>query len=232
MLFEVNMYIITGASRGIGKFLLEEFLKRNQDVIGTYNKTVPEKNLDHYCKVDITNIIELQNMYEETKGKINNIILINSAGNNYNSFAHKANLTKWYDVINTNLVGTFNVIYTFLPTMRDQNFGRIINFSSVVAQSCNPGTSAYSASKSGLWGLAKSLAAENAKKNITINNLNLGYYNIGLISEVPEEYLNIVKSKIPSGKIGDPKNILNAIDFIVNSDYVNGASLDMNGSLI
>lgn len=225
------MYIITGASRGIGKFLLEELIKRGETVYGTYNSSLPVSNQSNYYKVDIRSVEDVINFYNSIKEGLTNVVLLNCAGNNYNAFAHKSNLEKWNDVISTNLIGTFNVIHTFLPLMREQNYGRIINFSSIVAQTGIPGTSAYAASKSGLWGLTKSLASENAKKNVTCNSLNLGYFNIGMITEVPEEYLNIVKSKIPSGKLGNPNDILNSIDFIINSEYLNGSMIDINGCI-
>jgi NAD(P)-dependent dehydrogenase (short-subunit alcohol dehydrogenase family) len=118
-----------------------------------------------------------------------------------------------------------------LPIMRESSYGRIINLSSIVAQTFVPGASAYAASKAGLWGLARSIAMENAKKGITINNLNLGYYNLGMISEVPKEYQDILKKKIPSGNFGGPENILNAIKFLIENDYINGTSIDINGGL-
>jgi acetoacetyl-CoA reductase/3-oxoacyl-[acyl-carrier protein] reductase len=89
----------------------------------------------------------------------------------------------------------------------------------------------YAASKAGLWGMTRSIAVENASKGITINNLNLGYFDIGMISEVSKEYQEIVKQKIPTKKFGDPQNILNAVRFIIDSDYLNGTSLDVNGGL-
>ena len=115
--------------------------------------------------------------------------------------------------------------------MREQGYGRIINFSSIVAQKGIPGTSAYAASKAGLWGMTRSMAAENAGKGITINSLNLGYFEIGMITEVSDEYQEVVKKKIPTGKFGDPKNILNALNFLIESDYINGSSLDINGAI-
>jgi NAD(P)-dependent dehydrogenase (short-subunit alcohol dehydrogenase family) len=115
--------------------------------------------------------------------------------------------------------------------MRECNYGRIINLSSVVPQKGIPGTSAYAASKAGLWGLTKSIAAENAKKGITINSLNAGYFNIGMTSEIPEEILSGIISMIPMQKLGDPENIYNAVNFLINADYVNGTSVDINGGL-
>ena len=95
-----------------------------------------------------------------------------------------------------------------------------------------PGTSAYASSKSGLWGLCKSIAVENARKGITINNLNLGYYNTGMIQEVPNEYQKLLKQKIPTGEFGNPSNIYHAINFLVKNDYINGSSIDINGCII
>ena len=75
------------------------------------------------------------------------------------------------------------------------------------------------------------MAVENASKGITINNLNLGYFDIGMITEVSVDYQDLVRKKIPSGKFGDPENIYNAIKFIIESEYINGTSLDINGGL-
>ena len=113
--------------------------------------------------------------------------------------------------------------------MRQNKFGRIINFSSVVAQKGVPGTSAYAASKAALWGLTKNLAVENAKYNITANNLNLGYFNTGMIKDIPDNMLTTIKENIPAGRLGEPNEVLNAIEFLINTPYVNGTSIDING---
>lgn len=226
------MIIITGASRGIGKFLLKNFIKDKVKVIGTYLTTQPENDLiSHYYKLDVTNIESIKNFVSYFKSEIENIVLINCAGTNYNSFAHKSDNAIWKNVIDVNLTGTFNIIKELLPIMREQNYGRIINFSSIVAQTGIPGTSAYAASKAGLWGLSKSISVENANKGITINNLNLGYFNIGMISEVPAEFQEKTKLKIPSKKFGNPKNIYSSIKYIIDNDYINGSSIDVNGAI-
>ena len=226
------MIIITGASRGIGKFLFERFCKEGEIVYGTYVSTFPDtEKIEYFTKVDISSIPSIKKWVNEIKDKITRIILINCAGTNYSSFAHKSDIKKWTKVINVNLIGTFNVIHTFLPYMREENYGRIINLSSVVAQIGVPGTSAYAASKAGLCGLTKSIAVENAKKGITINNLNLGYFNIGMINDVPRDFQKAIKEKIPSGNFGDPENIFKAVKFLIEADYVNGTSIDINGGL-
>jgi len=227
------MILITGASKGIGKYLFDRFCKNGELVYGTYYNTKPaSSNIGNYEKVNVCNINEVENWINSLKENLHSIVLINCAGSNYNSLAHKSDPESWYNVIKTNLLGTYNVIRVVLPKMREDNYGRIINFSSVVAQIGTPGASAYAASKSGLWGLSKCIAAENASKGITINNLNLGYFGLGMINEVPIEFQNTLKTKIPTGDFGDTKNIYNAVLFLIQSEYVNGTSIDINGGLI
>jgi len=224
------MIIITGVSKGIGKFLFEVFSKFDEEVIGVYNSTIPDNNLQNLYKLDISNHDEVEYFYTSIEKNISKIKLINAAGTNYSSFAHKSDINQWKKVVEVNLFGSFFMTKCFLNKMRLQNYGRIINFSSVVAQKGIPGTSAYAASKSALWGMSKSIAEENASKGITINTLNLGYFNIGMINEVSSEVQNIIKKQIPVGnEFGDPLNIYNAVKFIFDSPYLTGASIDING---
>jgi NAD(P)-dependent dehydrogenase (short-subunit alcohol dehydrogenase family) len=226
------MIVITGASRGIGKFLAENFASAGEKVIGTYHQTQPEKTGSvEYFQVDITDFGQVGKWVGTIRPLLEKVVLINAAGNNYTAFGHKSEIDPWKKTIDTNLVGTFQVIHHFLPVMREQNWGRIINFASIVAQMGIPGASAYAASKAGLWGLAKSLAVENASKGVTINTLNLGYFNIGMISEVKPEFQQIMKSRIPAGNFGDPMNILSAVKFIIDAPYMTGSAVDVNGGL-
>jgi acetoacetyl-CoA reductase/3-oxoacyl-[acyl-carrier protein] reductase len=226
------MKIITGASRGIGKFLFEKFQAEGEVVYGTYQTTMPEeKNSQLISKVDISNYEEVVSWIKSLP-KEEKIELINCAATNYNAFAHKADHIKWKKTVEVNLIGTFNVISAILPDMRNNNYGRIINFSSVVAKMGVAGTSAYASSKAALWGLSKSIAVENASKGITINSLNLGYFNIGMISDVPVEIQEKIKEKIPGNAFGNPINIYNAVNFLISSDYINGENIDINGCII
>ena len=228
------MILITGASKGIGNYLLKEFSKSGYPVAGTYNTSKPDDdNLSLLSKVDIADIDSVLSWINYLKTDLNNIVLINCASISYTVFAHKSDLDEWKKVIDVNLVGTFNVIWSVLPFMREQFYGRIINFSSVVAQIPTPGVSAYAASKSALWGLSKSLAAENGSKGITVNSINLGYANLGMgINEVPKEYQQQMKLRIPSSSFCEPEIILKTVKYIIDSDYLNGASIDLNGGLI
>jgi len=227
------MILITGASKGIGKFLLKKFVNKNEKVFGTYNTTIPEDELIHYfMKVDITKIYEIKNWFEKIENLDTKIVLINCAGINYNAFAHKSDIEKWREVIEVNLIATFNVILSVLPKMREQNYGRIINLSSVVPKLGVPGTSAYSAAKAGLWGLTRAIAVENARKNITVNNINLGYFEIGMIEQVPIDMQDVIKSKIPFLKFGNPEDIFKTILFLIDTDYITGTSVDINGGIL
>lgn len=224
--------LITGASRGIGRYLFERFQSEGEDVYGTFHSANSElESEDRFFRADISDFVSVSKVAEALKPKIEKLVLVNCAGNNYNTFAHKSDPAEWKNVIDTNLTGTYNVIRAFLPLMREQNFGRIINFASVVAETGIPGTSAYAASKAGLWGMTRSLAVENASKGITVNCLNLGYFDIGMITEVSEEYQKVVKQKIPTGKFGDPADIYRAVRFILDCSYLNGVSLDINGGI-
>lgn len=226
------MIIVTGASKGIGKFLCEEYSHNNEDFIGIYNSTIVGKNNGNYYKVDITDIDQVQDFINSIKDQLNNITLINCAGINYNSFAHKTDVVKWQEVIKVNLFGTFNIINGILPIMREQSYGRIINFGSVVSELPSPGISAYAASKSALSGMSKSIAIENAFKGITINNINLGYSELGMINEVPEIYLNQIKERIPSKKLCKSSDIFNTVEYLRNTEYVNGSNININGGII
>ncbi len=228
------MIIITGASRGIGKFLYDNYKPKNI-LYGTYLSTKPDfvEDNDHFFQVDISDYESVAHFIDSIQEKLSNIILINCAGISYNAYTHKSDPKKWRNVIDTNLTGTYNMIHVILPFMRDQNYGRIINFSSVVAQKGTPGVSAYAASKAGLWGLTRSLAQENGRKGITVNNINLGYVSLGMgVEQVPQSFQEIIKEQIPSKQFCDPIDILNTVDFLINTPYINGTSIDLNGGLI
>jgi len=227
-----TMIIITGVSRGIGRYLWNQFRNSGEDVIGV-DKVIADDlaNEPSVYYLDITRPHELELWIEKVQTKLSKVVLINCAGINYNAFAHKSDLEQWSRVIQVNLIGTFFMIHALLPVMREQNWGRIINFASVVAQAGVPGTTAYAASKAGLWGLSKSLSKENASKGITVNSLNLGYFDVGMIQEVPSEMQAKIKEQIPTGNFGNPMNIYNAIRFLIASDYVNGTTIDLNAGL-
>jgi len=228
----IMVVLITGASKGIGKFLSDYFAAKGFQVFGTQLKTqlsiVPGIKIN---QVDVSIFSQVETWIKSLPLVNEKLILINAAGISYNAFAHKADPEKWLDVIKVNLFGSFNTSKCVLPLMREVNYGRIINISSVVPQLGIHGTSAYSASKSGLWGLTKTLSIENATKGITVNNLNLGYFDIGMIKDVPEDMQKVLIQKIPQQTFGNPRNIINAVEFLIESDYTTGTSVNINGGL-
>ena len=226
------MIIITGASRGIGKFLLNKYVEEKETVIGIYNKTVPTEHLERYVQLDVTNEQQIVGFVSQHKERLKEIKFIHCAGVNLNGFTHKLTLDDWRYVMTGNLDSAYLLSKHLLPLMREQNYGRLVFVASVVPQLGVPGTSAYSSSKAGLWGLMKVISKENALKGITANCLNLGYFNIGMISEVPEEMMKVVLSTVPMKRLGDPADILSAVKFVTSAGYLTGAEIDINGGLV
>jgi NAD(P)-dependent dehydrogenase (short-subunit alcohol dehydrogenase family) len=226
------MILITGASRGIGKFLFDYYSSSGEDVWGTYNNSSSMHSNVKMERVDVVNMSDVDKFVKSKIGISDKITLINCAGISHNGFAHKIDYDNWTEVINVNLIGTYNMIRAILPFMREQEFGRIINFSSVVAIKPTPGVSAYAASKAALWGLSKSVAIENASKNITINNINLGYSTLGMIESVPEDYKQQIISQIPMKHLCSEQDILHTVEFLRETKYITGSSIDLTGGLI
>ena len=138
----------------------------------------------------------------------------------------------WDEVMDVNLKGSFFFAQALLPIMISQKWGRIINISSIIGQRGAVGTVAYSTSKTALTGMTKVLAAEYGRYNITSNILTLGYFQSGLINTLTEAKQKEIINKIPMKKFGDIENLSNAIDFIIESNYVNGSSLNIDGGIL
>lgn len=223
--------LIAGASGGIGKYLAEH-LYQEHEVIGTYNSRKP----DHECsyamhKVDITCEEDVATWVNSNCNEADDLAMIYCIGINYNCVMHKSDSYKWREVMDSNLIGVQHLLRHLLPIMREKKYGRVVLLSSVVPQIGVPGTSAYAASKAALWGLSKAVAMENASHGITLNTINLGYFDIGMIHDVPKEMLDKIIQSIPLNKLGNPENILNAIRFLLQSDYITGSQIDLNGGL-
>jgi acetoacetyl-CoA reductase/3-oxoacyl-[acyl-carrier protein] reductase len=227
------MIIITGITGGIGNYLFNAYAKKGEKVIGTYHLSKPEgAQYKHCLPLDISDNAQVESFMQKIKAELKEVTLINCAGISYNSFAHKSDAEEWTKVINVNLTGTFYLIRSVLPLMREQKFGRIINLSSIVAQTGVMGTSAYAASKAGINGMIKSIALENAQNSITINNINLGYFKVGMINTVPKELQEQIKSRIAFNEFGDPEELLKTIEYIRSNSYLTGSHIDLNGGLV
>ena len=221
------MIIVTGASRGIGEYIFNYYLRSGEEVVGTYNSTKPKANQERFVSLDITDESAVERFVNEVKPE--KIVLINAAGISLPSIAHKMDVEKFERTLQVNTVATFSLIRHLLPLMREQGYGRIINICSVVPQIGAAGNVAYAASKSALWGMSKVIAVENATKGITSNCLNVGYCTIGMAETIPAPVLEKIIESIPQKRLCQPYNITNAIDFLIASDYVTGAEIDING---
>jgi acetoacetyl-CoA reductase/3-oxoacyl-[acyl-carrier protein] reductase len=221
--------LIAGASGGIGKFLAEK-LSEEHDVYGTYHSRKPDSSLQYKMEeVDVTDVNQVSAWVLQSCSAEDELALVYSVGVNYNCMMHKSDSILWREVIDSNLNGVQHVLRHVLPLMREKRFGRIVLLSSVVPQIGVPGTSAYAASKAALWGLSKAVAKENAAYGITINTINLGYFDVGMIQNVPEELLKQIIEDIPMKHLGDPMNILKTIAYLVSVDYLTGSEIDLNG---
>lgn len=225
------MIIVTGASGDIGKYVFNFFQEKGEEVCGTYNSN-GTGDADGMYKVDITSFESVQNFIHQIGSKAKDLILINSAGIPFATMTHKSKPQEWKRVIDVNLTGTYNVIRALLPIMREQDFGRIICFSSVVAVTPTSGVSAYAASKAGLIGLVKSVAIENSKFNITANTINLGYSSIGMgVKDVPKPFQEKMLEKIPKHRFCEPEEIVKTIEYLMETEYITGTSININGGL-
>ena len=140
-------------------------------------------------------------------------------------------LTDWDKVVGVNLRGNFILTQALLPCMMGDNWGRVIHVSSHGAIDGDVGTIAYSASKSGLIGMSRVLGKEYARFKITSNILVLGAFETGLFLELSDEQKDKIQKKISSKKLGNPSNIVNAIDFLIKSEYVNGSTINIDGGI-
>ncbi len=229
--------LIIGSSGGLGSSIADKFDTNTYNIALHYftNKpAIEEGESIKLYQADITNEGEVELLVERVVSDYNTIdIVVNNAGVSISEISWKANLSNWDKTIAVNLTGPFLVTKHVLPHMRKSDWGRIIFVSSIVAQTGFAGTSAYAASKAGLLGLTKSLAKEVASKNITVNTIALGYFNAGMIKDVPEQMKSEIIESIPKNKLGDPLQLLETIRFIIaeNSSYLTGQTINLNGGL-
>jgi len=159
-------------------------------------------------------------------------VLVNNAGITRDTMFHKMTPQQWHDVINTNLTGLFNMTHQVWGGMRDRNFGRIVNISSINGQKGQMGQVNYSAAKAGDLGFTKALAQEGAAKNITVNAVCPGYIGTEMVLAVPEKVLNEkIIPQIPVGRLGDPEEIARCVTFLVSDDagFITGSTITANG---
>ncbi|HHT0592488.1 TPA: acetoacetyl-CoA reductase [Legionella anisa] len=158
-------------------------------------------------------------------------VLINNAGITHDCSLRKMSPDQWQDVIDANLTSVFNMTRNVIPIMIDKGFGRIISISSINGRKGQFGQCNYASTKSALYGFTKSLALEVANKGITVNTVSPGYVETPMLTSLKEEVLKSIIASIPVGRLGNPKEIAEAIAFLASPDsgFITGANLDING---
>ena len=159
--------------------------------------------------------------------------IINNAGITQDNLAIRMSLEEWKKVIDINLTSTFIMSKYAIKKMLKNKSGKIVNITSVVSHTGNLGQSNYTASKAGIIALSKTLAIEYSKKNININCISPGFIKTAMTDKLEDKYKDAIISKIPSGRLGEPKDIANAVVFLCSnqSDYINGETLHVNGGM-
>jgi len=235
--------LITGASGALGGQLSRYLADRNYNVvlhcnshperIGELAKEIEKFEVEYLkVKADITMEDQVENMFSLVEKKFGKLdVFINNAGIHIDRPLWKLPLEDWKKVIDVNLTGTFLCSKYAIPLMRKENFGRIINISSVVAQRGEFGTSSYATSKSGLFGLTKTLAREVVKFNIFTNTVVLGYFSVGMINDVPSEMQERLLNNTPMNRFGKPEELCSLIYYLVsdNSAFITGQIIGING---
>jgi 3-oxoacyl-[acyl-carrier protein] reductase len=160
-------------------------------------------------------------------------ILINNAGINMDNLSLRMKDEEWKKVININLTSTFLLSKHAIKQMLKNKFGRIVNITSVVGHTGNLGQSNYSASKSGIIGMSKSLAIEYAKKNITVNCVSPGFIASDMTMNIAEKVKLYLTSRIPMGKLGTGEDVSNCVAFLssLEASYITGETIHVNGGM-
>ena len=233
--------IVTGASGGIGNSIIKKLYENeaNLSATGTRIEKLEElkskfKNLK-ILKFDISNHEKIEEFIENATKELGGNLdcLVNNAGITKDNLAIRMNLDDWKKVIDLNLTSTFLLSKFAIKKMLKNKSGKIVNITSVVGHTGNLGQANYTASKAGIIAMSKSLAIEYAKKNINVNCISPGFIKTAMTDKIDEKFKEIIVSKIPSGRLGEPEDIANAVLFLASnqSNYINGETLHINGGM-
>lgn len=236
--------VVTGGSRGIGAATARALSADGasvaitglaQDAAGAA-KLVEELGNGHcrFYQSDVTNYDECAKLVDSVVrdfGKID--ILVNNAGITRDRTIRKLPVKDWLDVIQTNLNGPFFMIKAVLEHMVERRYGRIVNISSVIAHTGNVGQANYAASKSGLFGLTKTLALEMSQRGITANCVAPGFIDTMLVAAMPSQAIEAGIDRTPEHRLGKPEEIARVVRFLVdeNAGFITGAVVNVNGGL-
>jgi len=233
--------IVTGASGGIGNSIIKRLNDCGANILATGTKIEKLEKLKSkfknvkILKFDISqnNKIEefIENATKELDGGLD--CIVNNAGITQDNLAIRMSLEEWKKVIDINLTSTFLMTKFAIKKMLKNKSGKIINITSVVGHTGNLGQANYTASKAGIVAMSKSLATEYAKKNININCISPGFIKTAMTDKIDEKFKEVIISKIPLARLGEPDDIANAVLFLASdqSDYINGETIHVNGGM-
>jgi 3-oxoacyl-[acyl-carrier protein] reductase len=233
--------IVTGASGGIGNSIIKKLSETGANILASGTKIEKLEDLKKtfrnikILKFDISQSDKIEEFIENATNDLGGSLdcIVNNAGITQDNLAIRMSLDEWQKVIDINLTSTFLISKFAIKKMLKNKSGKIINITSVVGHTGNLGQVNYTASKAGIVAMSKSLAIEYAKKNININCISPGFIKTAMTDKIDEKFKDIIISKIPSARLGDPDDIANAVLFLSSdkSSYINGETLHVNGGM-
>lgn len=233
--------IVTGASGGIGNSIVKKLNQAGANILasGTRIEKLEElkKNFQNIkiLKFDISQSDKIAEFIENATNELGGSLdgLVNNAGITQDNLAIRMSLEEWQKVIDINLTSTFLMSKFAIKKMLKNKSGKIVNITSVVGHTGNLGQANYTASKAAIVAMSKSLAIEYAKKNININCISPGFIKTAMTDTIDEKFKEVIVSKIPSARLGEPDDIANAVLFLSSdqSDYINGETIHVNGGM-
>ncbi|MDG1154157.1 MAG: 3-oxoacyl-ACP reductase FabG [Alphaproteobacteria bacterium] len=234
--------LITGASGGLGWEIAKKLHKLGAEIVisGTRKEKLEKlaSELGDRVHVQTANLSDRESVKElfvnaeKVTGGID--ILVNNAGITRDGLSMRMKDQDWDDVINVNLTSAFILCRSASKAMMRRRYGRIINISSVVGVSGNPGQMNYCASKAGIIGMSKSLAQEVANRGITVNNIAPGFILSDMTEELNDKQKESILKNIPTGTLGKPEDIANSVAFLSSDEasYITGQTLHINGGML
>ena len=238
--------LITGGTRGIGKEIAYTLAEENYDIIINYRteneelmklkKEIEQKRVRCLLlKGDVSNFEDCKKLVEEAINRMNHIdVLVNNAGITKDMLLMRMKPEDFNEVINVNLIGTFNMTKNVINYMMKERKGRIINVSSVVGISGNAGQTNYASSKAGIIGFTKSLAKEVASRNILVNAIAPGFIQTDMTNILKENVKDEIAKTIPLKRMGTAKDVANVVKFLVSEDssYITGQVILVDGGML
>ena len=238
MSLEGKVALVTGASRGIGQAIAAELAKQGAKVVGTATTDAGAAGISQTGLIgktlnvrDSAQCDALVEAVQKEQGDI--LILVNNAGVTRDNLALRMKDADWDEVMETNLRAVFRLSRAVMRGMMKARWGRIINITSVVGASGNPGQANYAAAKAAVVGMTKSVAREIGSRNITVNCVAPGFIDTDMTRALPEEQKKALLAQIPLGRLGKVADIAAAVAYLASpgADYVTGTVLHVNGGM-